>query len=169
MYFKNVYYSCDENLTEICDNKIAGFTKKINFLERAFLYFYNRPIGSNFKMSRGYRLNAATDPTEKEIKNPETLLHIFMTNNKDDQENAKIVKYLAKSFKKDPYLAGAKFFGIDYFKQEKKKLQEKQKLLKQYEKAFSLMPHSSYKKAYLSGIIGRIKRIKWIIKKLEQI
>ena len=168
-YFKNVYPSYDGSLTEICDNKIAGFSKKVNFLERAFLYFYNRPIGTNFKMSKGYRLNAATDPTEKEIKNPEALLHIFLTNNNNDQENAEIIKYLAKSFKKDPYLQGARFFGIDYFKQEKKKLQERLKVLKRYENVFSVMPHSSYKKAYLSGIIGRIKRIKWIIKKLERV
>lgn len=169
MYFKNVYYSCDENLTEICDNKIAGFTKKVNFLERAFLYFYNRPIGTNFKMSKGYRVNSASDPTEKVINNPETLLHLFLTNNNNDQENAEIIKYLAKSFKKDPYLQGARFFGIEYFKEEKAKAQERLKELKRYENVFSVMPHSCYKKAYLSGIIGRVKRIKWIIKKLKRV
>ena len=168
-YFKNVYCSKYENMTEICDNKIAGFEKKINFLARAFIYFYNRPIGTVFEMSKGYRLNAPSDPTLKIINNPETLLPIFLKDNNNDRENADLVKRLIKDFKRDPYLQGAKFFGIDYFKQEKKRLKEELKLLKQYEKTFSLMPHSSYKKAYLSGIIGRVKRINWIIKKLERV
>lgn len=124
---------------------------------------------NEIKLSKGYRINTDIDPTEKEIKTPEELLHKFLVSNNSDQENSEIITFLAKSFKKDSYLQGAKFFGIEYFKEEKAKAQERLKELKKYENVFSVMPHSSYKKAYLSGIIGRVKRINWIIKKLERI
>lgn len=162
------YVVTKDNFGQYCDIK-AGYNKKAMFLWQVFIYFYRDYAKNEIKLTKGYRLNADADPTEKEIKTPEELLHKFLVSNDNDQENAEIITFLAKSFKHDPYLAGAKFFGIDYFKTEKKKAQERLKALKGYENTFSVMPHSSYKKAYLSGIIGRIKRIKWIIKKLEQI
>lgn len=161
------YIVTKDNFGQYCDIN-AGYNKKAMFLWQVFIYYY-RDYAKNIKLSKGYRLNTELDPTEKEIKTPEELLYKFLISNNSDRENAEIIRFLAKSFKKDPCLAGAKFFGIDYFRQEKKKLQEKLKDLKKHEKIFSLMPHSSYKKAYLSGIIGRIKSIKWIIKKLERI
>lgn len=157
-----------DNFGQYCDIK-AGYNKKAMFLWQVFIYYYRNYAKNEIKLSKGYRVNNEIDPTEKEIKTPEELLHKFLVSNNNDQENSEIITFLAKSFKKDPYLAGAKFFGIEYFKEEKKKLQEKLKDLKKNEKTFSIMPHSNYKKAYLSGNIERIKRIKWIIKKLEQI
>lgn len=156
-----------DNFGQYCDIK-AGYNKKAMFLWQAFIYYYRDYAKNEIKLSKGY-YQEGKEPAETAIKTPEELLHKFLVSNNNDQENAEIITFLAKSFKKDLYLAGAKFFGIDYFKQEKKELQEKLKLLKQYEKTFSIMPHSSYKKAYLSGNIKRIKRIKWIIKKLERV
>ena len=165
-YFRYVVQK--DNFGQYCDIK-AGYNKKAMFLWQIFIYYYRDYAKNEIKLSKGYRGNADIDPTEKEIKTPEELLHEFLVSNNNDQENSEIITFLAKSFKKDPYLAGAKFFGIDYFKQEKKKLQEKLKDLKKHEKMFSIMPHSSYKKAYLSGVIGRVKRINWIIKKLGRV
>lgn len=156
-----------DNFGQYCDIK-AGYNKKAMFLWQVFIYYYRDYAKNETKLFKGY-YQEGKEPAETVIKTPEELLHNFLVSNNNDQENAEIITFLAKSFKKDPYLAGAKFFGIDYFKEEKKKAQERLKYLKQYEKTFSLMPHSSYKKAYLSGIIERVKRIKWIIKKLEQI
>lgn len=166
-YFKYEYnlISDFDPIVKTCD-KTETLENKIEFLFSCFVEYY--AFKTNIKMFQCWKQEKQAD-FESEISKPETVLHGFLTHNNNDQENEKIITGLFSRLKRDPYMTGAKICGIEYFKEQKRKIQEELKLLKQYEKTFSLMPHSSYKKAYLSGIIGRVKRIKWIIKKLERV